>query len=584
MLARFSGRLWRRRLVIALLLLTLAILVAISAYSYTSYQQATADLVIETDRQLAYVSATRLREELSGFVDELMLAAQTPGIRSGNAVIQHNALQQSRHRLTIFDGGVALLDNFGRVQAAEPSRSDILGADWSDRDFFRELLSSSRAHFSNISDLGPNGAEVVAVSVPILGESQEFLGALVGMFRVGESGVSAFYASIVRLRIDQSGSTYILDSSGRILYDSEQLRVGDRLVLPEQPAQSARGAALRMHDPDGNDVISAYALLPGTRWTLLIEDNWATVTEKTQSYARNLLLIMAAGIVLPAIGLTLVTRSQNAEKLERERIEQEQRVAGLIQQRVLPRALPMLPGWSLAVYHKPVDTPGQDFYDAMLLEDGQLMLVVGHVSEEGLTAAHVLSTTRAALRGAARLGLTPAEALQYGNSLLCPEMQMDRCVTLVYAVVDAWYGRLRLASAGFNPPMLDDGVSHNDIPVVGAPLGVASDSIYQEAEAPVQPGHCVIFYSNGLINACNVQGEAFGLDRLHALVDEQGCDAEAIVDAAETALKRFQEKGGVLHDDLTLLVLERLAAPSEAQQSPAQLQRVVLPPPEFDVD
>ena len=69
-----------------------------------------------------------------------------------------------------------------------------------------------------------------------------------------------------------------------------------------------------------------------------------------------------------------------------------QRVAGLIQQRVLPRALPMLPGWSLHAYHKPVNTPGQDFYDTMLLEDGQLMLVIGHVAEEGLAAAHARGT------------------------------------------------------------------------------------------------------------------------------------------------------------------------------------------------
>jgi hypothetical protein len=440
MLGRFSGRLWRRRLLVALVLLTAVILIVISGYSYWTYQQATADLLIETDRQLAVVSAARLQEELSKFADELSLLARTPAIRADDAAARRSVLQQARHRLSIFDGGVVLLDNFGGVQAAEPERSDIQGADWSDRDFFRELLNTSRAYYSNITDVGPNGLAVVVVGVPVLGENQEFMGALVGMFRVGESGVSPLYASVVRLRIGQTGSTYILDNTGRILYDSEQVRVGDRLVLPADQAQSVRGAALRLRDPDNNDVISAYALVPGTRWTLVIEDNWTAVSNKTQSYARNLLLILATGFALPTLGVALLIRTQNTERLERERTEQEQRVAGLIQQRVLPRALPMLPGWSLAVYHKPVDTPGQDFYDAMLLEDGQLMLVAGHVSEQGLTAAHILSTTRAALRGAARQGLSPAEALHYSNSLLCPEMQIDRCVTLVYAMLDAWGG------------------------------------------------------------------------------------------------------------------------------------------------
>ncbi|HSN77687.1 MAG TPA: SpoIIE family protein phosphatase [Anaerolineae bacterium] len=582
MVAKLSGRLWRRRLVIALLLLTAAILVIISGYSYWTYQEATADLVIETDRQLAFVSAARLREELTKFADELLLVARVPGIRAENEATA--ALQQARHRLSIFDGGVVLLDNFGRVRAAEPERGEILGADWSERDFFRALLNSSRAYFSNITGVGPNGAEVVVVSVPILGENQEFVGALVGMFRVGESGVSPLYASVVRLRIGQTGSTYILDSDGRILYDSEQVRVGDRLLLSGQQDEDVRGAAQRMLDPDGNDVISASATVPGTRWKLVIEDNWATVTSKTQNYARNLLLILAAGIVLPTLGMTALIRNQSAERLERERSEQEVRVAGLIQQRVLPRALPMLPGWSLAVYHKQVDTPGQDFYDALLLEDGQLMLVVGHVTEQGLTAAHILSTTRAALRGATHLKLSPAEALHYGNSLLCPEMQMDRCVTLVYALLDAWGGRLRLANAGFNPPWLDDGDRVGDRQITGSPLGVAPDAVFHEAQVFVQPGHCVVFYSDGLVNACDAVGEAFGLSRLQALVDENNCDAEAIVEAMEGALRRFQEKGGVLPDDVTLLVLQHLADEALTVSGAGRSQRVEFSAPEFDVD
>lgn len=583
-MAKFTGQLWRRRLVIALLLFTVAILLLLTGYSYQSYQQATAELAIEADRQLAMVSAARLQEELSKFADELLLSARAPAVRSGDAVLQRAALQETRHRLSIFDGGVVLLNNFGRVQAAEPERSDILGADWSDRDFFRELLTASRAYYSNINNVGRGGSEVVVISVPVLGESQEFVGALAGMFRVGETGVSPLYASAVRLRIGQTGSTYILDGAGRILYDSEQVRVGDRLVFPSEQTQNLRGAALRMRDPDGNDVISARSLVPGTRWTLVIEDNWATVTNQTLVYARNLLLILVAGIVVPTLGAAVLVRAQNADRLERERVEQEQRVAGLIRQKVLPRALPMLPGWSLAVYHRPVPTPGQDFYDAMLLEDGQLMLATGHISEQGLAAAHVLSTTRSALRGAARLRLTPTEALHYCNDLLCPEMQVDRCVTLVFALVDVWSGRLRLANAGFSPPHLDDGSAQEDVQIVGAPLGLDPDTVYQEAELLVQPGHCFILYSAGLIDARNAQSEAFGLARLQALVDEHDCAPEALAEAVETGLARFLEKGGVMPDDVTVMILQRLPDQPATIQDAARSRPAVFPAPELDVD
>jgi sigma-B regulation protein RsbU (phosphoserine phosphatase) len=133
--------------------------------------------------------------------------------------------------------------------------------------------------------------------------------------------------------------------------------------------------------------------------------------------------------------------------------------------------------------------------------------------------------------------------------------------------------------------MLDDGNSDGDAQIVGMPLGIATDSIYQEAQTSVQPGHCLIFYSDGLINARNSQGETFGLTRLQALVNEHSGDAEAIVEAAETVLRQFQEKGGVLPDDLTLMVLQRLAnAPVTTQQPTAHSQRVVFPAPDFDVD
>ena len=585
MLARFSGRKWRSRFVIALMLLTLTILAGVSAYSYWIYQRATADLVTESNRQYAFVSAVRLQGELARFSDELFLVARSPAMRRDSDAARQTALREARHRLSIFDGGVMLLDNFGRVLATEPENSDISGIDWSDRDFFRELLTSSRPHFSNVISAGPGRSNVVLLSVPILGESQEFVGALVGMFRLGESGVSPLYASIVRLRIGQTGTTYLVDNNGRILYDSDQIRIGGTLDPPPRPGPSVQGTAQRTRDPDGNDVIAAFAPVPGTRWTLVIEDDWSVVTNKTSSYARSLLAILAVGIALPVLGVTLFLRTQNAEMLERERIDQEQRVAGLIQQRVLPRALPMLPGWSLATYHKPVSTPGQDFYDTMLLEDGQLMLVIGHVAEEGLAAAHILSTARTALRGAARQQLSAAEALRYANSLLCPELQIDHCVTLIYAVLDAWGGRLCMANAGFNQPWMDDGRGEGGMEIMGPALGVAPDACYEEGQIFVQPGYCVIFYSNGVTNARDNRGRGFGLMRLRTLVDEHDCDAEAIVDAAEQEVKRFLEKGSSLPDDVTILVLQRLPTASpDASQLIHRASSVAFPAPDFDVD
>jgi hypothetical protein len=133
----------RRRLIPALLVAALILLVVVAAYTYFSYQQATSELVIERDRQLAFLSAARLRDELSKFSNELIAVARTPEVSGGDPSEQQRALRRAQNRLVVFDGGVVLLDNFGHVRAFEPDRLEILNEDWADRDYFRRMLASS---------------------------------------------------------------------------------------------------------------------------------------------------------------------------------------------------------------------------------------------------------------------------------------------------------------------------------------------------------------------------------------------------------------------------------------------------------
>ena len=271
------------------------------------------------------------------------------------------ALNKASPRLVVFDAGVVLLDRFGRVRATQPERPEILLSDWSDRPFFRELLTSSEVAFSDASPDGPGGRTVVAISVPVLDESGGFVGALVGMFGLGESRSSSFYASIIRLRLGQSGNTYVVDGNDRILYDSGYDRIGEVMDVAKLPGSSLQGGAGRMRDAAGNDIVAGHAPVPGTRWTLVTEDDWATVTSSTQQYARILLALLALGIVLPALGIGLLLREQNAAMLERERTEQEARITNLIQQKLLPKQIPVLPGWSLAVSYQPAPTGRGEF-------------------------------------------------------------------------------------------------------------------------------------------------------------------------------------------------------------------------------
>src|SRR5215208_2479622 len=103
---------------------------------------------------------------------------------------------------------------------------------------------------------------------------------------------------------------------------------------------------------------------------------------------------------------------------QRERIEQELRVARLIQHTLLPKSLPQLEGHQMAVYYRPAREVGGDFYDFLRLPDGRLGLIVGDVSGKGVPAAIVMAITRTMLRAAYHLG-SPGEILKQVNNKLC---------------------------------------------------------------------------------------------------------------------------------------------------------------------
>ena len=96
----------------------------------------------------------------------------------------------------------------------------------------------------------------------------------------------------------------------------------------------------------------------------------------------------------PALRVAQLVREQQAQARARERVDQELRVARLIQQTLLPRELPALPGWQLAAYYQPARAVGGDFYDFLYFEDGRLGIVIGDVTDKGVPAALVMATTR----------------------------------------------------------------------------------------------------------------------------------------------------------------------------------------------
>src|SRR3712207_3501504 len=250
---------------------------------------------------------------------------------------------------------------------------------------------------------------------------------------------------------------------------------------------------------------------------------------------------------------------QQQEAQERERIEQELRVARLIQQTLLPKSAPELGGYQIAAYYRPAREVGGDFYDFLELPDGHLGVVVGDASGKGIPAAMVMANTRSVLRTIAQGGdIAPGEVLAAANEILSPDIPPSMFVTCLYGVLDPSSGTFTYANAGHDLPYLHRNGDAEELRARGMPLGLMPGMDYEEKEIVLDRGESVLFYSDGLVEAHDHKGEMFGFPRLGALVAEHDDEEErSLVDFLLEELYSFTGEGWEQEDDITLVILER---------------------------
>jgi PAS domain S-box-containing protein len=248
---------------------------------------------------------------------------------------------------------------------------------------------------------------------------------------------------------------------------------------------------------------------------------------------------------------------QQEEAQERERIEQELRVARLIQQTLLPKTLPGLPGYDLAAYYQPAREVGGDFYDFLELEDGRLGLVVGDVSGKGVPAAIVMAITRTMLHAAYRLrSPAPGEILEEVNNFLYPDIPPNMFVTCLAALLDSRNGRLHYANAGHDLPYLRHAEGVSELRATGMPLGLMPNMSYEQKEITLKPGDSVLLYSDGLVEAHDPRREMFGFPRMQGFVGAHPGGA-TLIEFLLAELERFTGEEWEQEDDIALLTLQR---------------------------
>src|SRR5215211_4731526 len=244
------------------------------------------------------------------------------------------------------------------------------------------------------------------------------------------------------------------------------------------------------------------------------------------------------------------------ETRQRERLEQELEVARRIQQASLPKEVPTLEEWQINPYYQPAREVGGDFYDFLDLADGRLGVVVGDATGKGVPAALMMASTRSTLRAVAQACESPGDALRRVNDPLATDIPSNMFVTCFYAILDPKIGTLSYANAGHDLPYLWHGGDCEELRARGMPLGLMPGMSYEEKEIVLDAGETALFYSDGLVEAHDPNGEMFGFPRLRALIAEHG-EERSLGEFLLEELYTFVGESWEQEDDITLLTLRR---------------------------
>lgn len=255
--------------------------------------------------------------------------------------------------------------------------------------------------------------------------------------------------------------------------------------------------------------------------------------------------------------LEIVEREVNEGRAARRRDHKQQREAEearLIQRGLLPTSTPQVPGIDLSVTWLPADGVGGDCFDTLGFGD-VLGISIADIAGKGLPAALLMSNLQAAVRAFAQDAVSPASINNSINRLLCRNMASGRFATFCYARIEPSAGRIVYSNAGHNPPFLirADG-SVEGLSDGGMVLGIFPDVTYEQAEITLRPGDRLLFYTDGITEARNPEGDEYGEDRLaQAASGVRSKGADAIKDAVLADVNGFTN--GKFEDDATLIVV-----------------------------
>jgi sigma-B regulation protein RsbU (phosphoserine phosphatase) len=264
--------------------------------------------------------------------------------------------------------------------------------------------------------------------------------------------------------------------------------------------------------------------------------------------------------LLAAIASSAATAIENARlykvAIEKGRMERELQIAHRVQSSLIPQEVPQVSGWDFSARWIPAREVAGDFYDFIDGDEGKLGLVIADVVDKGMPAALFMAFSRSTLRNNILRMPIPKDGIAEANSLICADSVYGMFLTLVYCLIEPDSGEVTYVNAGHNPPLLyrSDKDELIDLSRTGIPLGVTEEASYDQESTTLNSGDFILFYTDGICDAVNSQGDEFGMERVRrVLFDHCQQSAEEILAALEQASIDFTGATAPF-DDITILI------------------------------
>ncbi len=387
------------------------------------------------------------------------------------------------------------------------------------------------------------------------------------LFEAGkEFNVSLDRSAILRLLgYTLMGEMAVARFAVALVSDGEFRLVVNRFT--EKPSQRM----LRWSGEQGVSILAERELLEGMGADMYDLGIRAAIPMEVQGEIRGVLLVGQRlrerideedAEFLAALGNLAISALENArlleEMIEKNRMEEDLRIAWQIQQGLLPKELPVLDGYEVAAQTVPSQQVGGDCYDVIDLDDGRILLSVADVSGKGTPASLLMANVQAALRTLARMEMPLSELAARINDVIHENTAVDKFITAFIGVLDTRSGTFRYVNAGHNPPLLVSGTTMTPLEDGGLIFGVMPTTIpYAVGEVRMEPNDLLLMYTDGVSEALDPVHEEYGEARLRALLA-----ARAVTSASE-AIERTRRdvlaftQGAPQSDDITLVAVWR---------------------------